>query len=319
MRKSLFLTLFLLFGIQILQADAHIFVYHRFGDSKHASTNTSLKTLEKQFQYFKDEGYEVITQKRLLKALRSGEKISDRWVVLNIDDSYKSFYQNGLPLFKKFAYPFTLYIYIQATEGHYGDFMTWDMIKDTQKYGEIGLHSYGHPHLVSLSSQAIEKDTQKALDSFKKHLGYAPVSYAYPYGEYDPRVRKVIETFSFDLIMNQNAGAVAAFSDPHDLDRIALTGAPNLKAKLKIRSLKTQWHAPTVYPKDGILKTIHATISPEIKKIEYYVSGDKWHYAKVVEGDLLIHPKLRLSKKRTRIFLKYKNRQSSKILVKGSL
>ena len=31
-----------------LNADAHIFVYHRFGDDKHQSTNTTIKELEKE-------------------------------------------------------------------------------------------------------------------------------------------------------------------------------------------------------------------------------------------------------------------------------
>ena len=34
-------------------ANAHIFVYHRFGDNLHASTNTTIKELEKEFEYFK--------------------------------------------------------------------------------------------------------------------------------------------------------------------------------------------------------------------------------------------------------------------------
>jgi hypothetical protein len=62
-------------------------VYHRFGDAKHASTNTSLHVLEKQFQYFKEHNYKVIPLKTLNAALQRKEKIPDNWVVFCVDDS----------------------------------------------------------------------------------------------------------------------------------------------------------------------------------------------------------------------------------------
>ena len=312
-RKFFFLALL----VSTLYSDAHIFVYHRFGDNKHASTNVALPELRKQFDYFKKHNYEVISQNRLTQALKNKETISDKWVILNIDDSYKSFYQNGLALFKEYSYPFTLYVYIQATNAHYGDFMTWDMIKDASKYGEIALHSNGHHHMVSLSSNDVYKDTKKAYDSFVKNMGYPPKSYAYPYGEYDLSVRAEIEKFNFDLIMNQNAGAVNKNSDPHDLDRTALTGAPNLKVKLRTRVLETKWIEPIIYPQNGVLKNIHATIPTSIQKVEYYVSGSKWRVAKVKDGEVNISNEIKLTKTRTRIFLKHGNQQSSIILVKG--
>ncbi|WP_345975984.1 polysaccharide deacetylase family protein [Sulfurimonas sp. HSL3-7] len=312
MRKLFLLTLLPLY----LWADAHLFVFHRFGDDRHLSTNTSIETLRAEFEYLKQNNYEVITLKRLHNALQKGEEISDRWVVLTVDDSFKSFYENGLPLFKEYNYPFTLFVYVQGTVGHYGDFMSWDEIKESAKYGEIGFHSYGHPHLVSLSDQEIRQDTEKGLAIMQKKLGYKPKYYAYPYGEYDDRVRQNLKRFDFDLIINQNAGAVDRQSDPHDLDRTALTGANTLKAKLRTRTLPTEWIFPKAWPKDGKISTLEATLPVEVKKIEYYVSGYGWEALPVQEGKLAARIDKKLKMRRTRIFLKNGNRQSSIILVK---
>jgi len=49
----------------ILQADAHIFVYHRFSDTRHPSTNTSLSELRKEFNHFKNNGYKTSKKIRL--------------------------------------------------------------------------------------------------------------------------------------------------------------------------------------------------------------------------------------------------------------
>jgi len=299
-----------------LWADAHLFVYHRFGDAKHASTNVSLETLKKQFDYFKDNEYEVISLDKLNKALKAKKDIPDNWVIFCIDDSYKSFYENALALFKDYKYPFTLFVYIEATDKNYGDFMSWEQIKEAQKYGEIGLHSYGHKHMVSLSPEAIRKDTDKALISFEDHLGYSPKYYAYPYGEFDESVKKEISKYGFELILNQNVGAVSSKSPHDDLDRIALTGDVNLKHKLRIKYLEAKWHSPKSYPTNGKLNEIHVTMAPSIKKAELYVSGGTWEYIDIHKGVYKSNKVIPVKHKRTRVIIKHGNAYTSKIIVK---
>lgn len=299
-----------------LFADAHIFVYHRFGDAKHASTNTSLELLKSQFEYFKQNNYKVIPLATLTKAINEKQKIDDKWVVLTIDDSYKSFYNNGLALFKEYGYPFTLFVYVEATQRHFGDFMSWEQIREASKYGEIGLHSYAHRHMVSMTPQEVYADTKKAYEIFEKEMGFKPKSYVYPYGEFTPDMKKEMQKFGFDTICNQNAGAITSQSDVHNLDRTALTGESVLKSKLRIKSLQVEWIEPKIYPTNGILKNIHATIPAEIKNVDYYVSSYEWKHAKVVNGDVNITFNKPLKRDRSRLFLKYRNKQSAIVLVK---
>jgi len=297
--------------------NAHIFVYHRFGDSKHQSTNTSLKELRKEFNYFKDNGYKVVTVSDLAKLIKENKKIPDNYVALNIDDSYKSFYQNGLPLFKEFNYPFTLFVYVEASKRGYRDFMSFDEIRDVAKYGEIGLHSYSHPHLTTLTSKEVKKDTQKALDIFEKELGFRPKGYAYPYGEFDSSTQKDIKSFKFEYICNQNSGAISKFSSVYDLDRVALVGDTNVKPKFKIKALDVKWHNIKI-DKNRIKKVILSTHS-EIKKAQLYISGHGWQRVRLIDGKLDISIDKKMKFKRTRVILKtYDNRQSSKLLMRAN-
>jgi len=300
-----------------LFADANIFVYHRFGDSKHQSTNTTLKELNKEFKYLKDNGYKVVPMTSIVQKLKKKEEIPDKWVAFNIDDSYKSFYENGLPLFKKYNYPFTLFIYVKATEDKYGDFMSWKQIKEASKYGEIALHSYGHNHLTHLSNEAIYSDTKKSYDIFVSELGFKPKGYVYPYGEYDKRVKDVISKFDFDYIANQSVGNINLKSDVLDLNRIALVGKVNLKLKLKYKTLDAIWIHPKEYPKNGILKRINVKINPEIKNAKLYISGFGWKDIKVKNGiiDIKLNKKLKLVRNRVAISTDY-YKISSKLLIK---
>ncbi len=300
-----------------LNANAHIFVYHRFGDSKHESTNTSLQELEKEFEYFKANNYKVVTVSKIVEKLKNKEQIPNNWVAFTIDDAYKSFYQNGLELFKKYNYPFTLFVYVEATQKKYPDFMTWDEIKEASKYGEIELHSYSHKQLVKLTNEEIIKDTNLALEIFEKNLGFKPKAYSYPYGEYDEKVKNEIKNFGFEYIMNQNNGSVNEKSDLFDLNRIALVGKINLEEKIKYKTLEANWIEPQVYPKDGILKHIKVEVNKDIKNAKLFISTYGWQDIKVKNGiiDIKLDKKLNLNRNRIAISTDYYT-ISNKLLIK---
>lgn len=295
--------LLLIISYYYLSANAHVFVYHRFGDDKHASTNTTLQELEKEFKYFKDNGYKVVKLSQIIEKVKNKEEVPDNWVALTIDDSYKSFYENGLPIFKKYNYPFSVYVYVEATQKGYGDFMTWEQLKDASKYGEIGLHSYSHAHLTKISTSKVYSDTKKAIEIFKQKLGFEPKSYAYPYGEYNQEVKETIKKFNFEYILNQGTGTVTKNSDVYDINRIALVGKVNLKQKLKYKTLDATWFEPKNYPKNGLLKRVHAKVDPKIKDIKLYVTGFGWRNIKVNNGIIDEKLDLKLKNSRTRVIL----------------
>lgn len=300
-----------------LFADATIFVYHRFGDERHKSTNTTLKELEKEFEYFKANNYEVVPISQIVEKLKRNETIPSKWVALSIDDAYKSFYKNGLDLFKKYNYPFTLFVYVEATNSKYPDFMTWEEIKEASKYGEIALHSYSHKHLTKLSNDEIFEDTKKSYELFEKNLGFKPLGYSYPFGEYDERVKNEIKKFGFEYITNQNNGSVNNNSDVFDLNRVALVGEVNLIEKLKYKTLDATWIEPQVYPKDGILKHVKVQVNPQITDAKLFISTYGWQDIKVKNGiiDIKLDKKLNLQRNRVAISTDYYT-ISNKLLIK---
>lgn len=310
--------LLLLFFLPLyLLADAKVFVYHRFNDSEHQSTNTSLQELKTQFEYFKKNNYEVVALGKILNKLKNGEEIPSNWVALTIDDAYKSFYENGLNLFKEYAYPFTLFVYVEATNSKYNDFMTWDELREAKKYGDVELHSYSHKSLIKLSNQEIVEDTKKAIEIFEKNMGYKAKIYSYPFGEYDDRVQSEIKKFDFISILNQNNGSINSKSNIFDINRIALVGNVDIKEKIKYKTLKVEWIEPKEYPKDGILQTIKARVNPGIKEAKVFISTYNWQDVKVNNGiiEVKLNKKLNLNRSRVAISTDYYT-ISNKLLIK---
>jgi peptidoglycan/xylan/chitin deacetylase (PgdA/CDA1 family) len=314
LQKLLLLSSF----IWALFADAHIFVYHRFDDNRYPSTNTTLKELQKEFQYLKDRGYKVISLQELAKGLNRGE-IDDKWVVLTVDDGYKSFLK-ALPLIKKYQYPITIFVSTKPALKKYPDFLNFNELKELSKSNliTIAFHSHSHPHLCDLSDKKIKEDTEKGINLFKKYLKFTPKFYAYPYGEYDLRVQKIISNYNFLGICNQNRGAISVNSSVFDLDRIALVGKSNLKRALNIKHLNVEWIEPIRYPKNHILKRIVAKIEPKYKEAYVYVTGYSWKKVAVKDGLIDEELNLKLKKRRVRVIIKVKNSKiNTKILVRS--
>ena len=308
--------LLLLLASITLWANAHIFVYHRFGDSRHLSTNTTIEQLRAEFEYFKTNGYEVIPLEKLVTALKERKEISDKWVVLTIDDNFKSFYTNALEIFKEYNYPFTVFVYVEATQKGYPDYMTWEQLRETQKYGGIEFHSYGHGHLTQMNNDEIREDFDKGMALFEKEMGVRPKYFTYPYGEFSPRVKEAVKAYEFAAIINQNMGAVSKFSDVYDLDRTALVGKSNLKQYLKYRSLQANWKKPTLFPADSVLKTLYVETNEKSKSGGVAISGHDWMPAKLKGGDFKMEFNKKLTKKRTRIVISVGNKISTKLLIK---
>lgn len=297
-------------------ANAHIFVYHRFGDSRYPTTNTTVEELRNNFEYFKNNGYKVIPLEKLINALKDKKDIPDNWVILTIDDSYKSFYTNGLDVFKEYKYPFSLFIPIEAIEKKYPDYTSWEELKEIEKYGTLEFHSYGHKHMTYISDKEIKKDFEKGLKLFEKNLNIKPKVFSYPYGEYSPRVEKIAKSYGFDAIINQNMGAVSSFSNVYNLDRTALVGKSNLKLYLRYKALNAKWIEPTKFPQDSLLQSVHVKTDEKAKNGGIYVSGHGWLQTKLKDGDFNIKLNKKLTNKRSRVIISVGNKIASKLLIK---
>lgn len=310
---------FLLLLSPYLFGDGHIFVYHRFDDTRYPTTNTSTKELRKEFNYFKDSGYKVVPLIDIVSKIKANEKVPNNWVALTIDDGFKTFYTNGLSIFKEFNYPFTLFIAVKYTEKKYNDYVSWKQLKEIVKYGTVEFHSYGHGHFGSMSEQAIKKDMNKGLNLMKKHLNYEPNLFVYPYGEYDDRVQKVLESYNFKAVFNQNIGAVdGECSDEYDLDRSALVGKAPFKLYLKFKELcGVTFQQPTIFPKNKIVKTVEVTLEDKtLKSVEIFISNNGWTKVKVNNGKILWNANKKVKLNRIKIGIKVKNKIKLMVLAK---
>lgn len=284
--------IFLLFVIMAYTTfgAGHIFMYHRVGDDRHPSTSISVEAFEKQLDYLEKNGYEVVELSKIVQKIEKGEDVPENWVALTIDDAYRSFYENGLPLLKERRLPFTLFVNTEAVEKGYGDFMTWDMVLDTDKYGEIGGHSHTHASLPKVSLEKAKTEIELSKKLIEEKLGKEVRYIAYPYGEYSEGVKELVKEAGYEAAFKQVMGAVDKESDPYAINRIPAGDKTAFGFYLGMGYLPMEWKDVEI--EGDILKSADVDLPVGVDRLEVFLSGYGWEWIPVENGRIQIDKKL---------------------------
>jgi peptidoglycan/xylan/chitin deacetylase (PgdA/CDA1 family) len=98
--------------------------------------------------------------------------------------------------------------------------MTWADLRDHVERGvDIGSHTLTHPHLVQLSDDELARELRDSKAEIEEELGRPCPDLAYPFGEYDDRVRRAARTAGYDRAFALRGGPA---DDPYAVRRLDL-------------------------------------------------------------------------------------------------
>ena len=194
-------------------------MYHRFDENKYPSTNIQMDVFKKQIQIIKDLKYSFYNPKDLKKNFYIEKK--EKKILITIDDAFTSFYEVAWPYLKKEKIPFILFVSTQAI-GKNG-YMTWAQIKELEKFPivSIGNHSHTHKYLVNFKQDNFIQDIEISKKEFIKNIGYNPIFFSYPFGEYSEFIKEHISK-NFEFSFGQHSGVIDLNKDPHELPRFPI-------------------------------------------------------------------------------------------------
>ena len=92
---------------------------------------------------------------------------------MTIDDSFKSFYDNGWPILKQKKIPFILFVNTREVNINHPNYMTWEQIRELKRSGlvTIGGHSFSHEYFVNMSIDEIDEDIKKSQIDYQREIG----------------------------------------------------------------------------------------------------------------------------------------------------
>ena len=210
------------------------FIYHRFGDDRYPSTDTTVAQFTAQLDWLAANHYQVWPLPQIVQYLQAGKPIPDHVVAITVDDAFQSFYDHGYPLLKARGWPFTVFVSTGSVDGHTSDFMSWDEMREMAQHGaSFGDHTVDHGHLpFRLRAETdmawadrIRADIEDAQSRLQAELGKdtnaGPKLFAYPYGEFTAELAKLVNGLGF-VAFGQQAGVMDAPLDGRALPRFPI-------------------------------------------------------------------------------------------------
>ena len=194
-------------------------MYHRFNEDKYPSTNIKMEIFKKHVELINNKKINFINPSKF-KSDFNKKKIKKE-ILLTIDDGFSSFYENAWPYLKKEKIPFILFVSTEAV-GKY-NYMSWEQIKeiDKEEFAFIGNHSHSHEYLVQFSFDEFKNDIDTSIKLFNENIGYNPLYFSYPFGEYSLKHKKYISS-KFDFAFGQNSGVIDLNKDKYELPRFPI-------------------------------------------------------------------------------------------------
>ena len=103
MKKLIFFLIISLHPLQSISDELGIIslMYHRVGEGKYPSTNVSIEMFQQHLKAIEESGLKFIQPSKFKEHILKGKKFEQRYILLTVDDSFKSFYQNAWPILKE--------------------------------------------------------------------------------------------------------------------------------------------------------------------------------------------------------------------------
>jgi peptidoglycan/xylan/chitin deacetylase (PgdA/CDA1 family) len=214
-----------------------VLMYHRIPDApintRH-QTYVTRQNFRKHLRFFKLRRLTSITFKDYDDYVNGRENwctFPKRPFILTFDDGYDNNYSNMLPLTREYGFKGVLFLL--------GDFSAsanfWDegeesttvrLMSTVQKRAfvadgwEIGAHTISHPDLTTLDDEQARYEISESKSRIEHQLSTSIVSFAYPYGTCDERIKKLVKESGFEFGIATDSGGDTIEDDRFQVFRV---------------------------------------------------------------------------------------------------
>jgi peptidoglycan/xylan/chitin deacetylase (PgdA/CDA1 family) len=218
-----------------------ILMYHRVSDTgvpELARYRVDPWAFEQQLRFLRQHGYHSVTANDLLAAIRSGEPLRGRPIMLTFDDAYRDFYETAWPLLQKYDFTADVFVVTDKVAGcadwdsSYGEpapLMTWDEIETLEAEGIVfGSHLATHRAADCLSTVELLHEGESSRLALETRLGENVRAIAFPFGIHNRRVVNTLKLCGYEIGVTTEYGIAAMWMDPMTLPRVEVEGSDDL-------------------------------------------------------------------------------------------
>jgi peptidoglycan/xylan/chitin deacetylase (PgdA/CDA1 family) len=217
-----------------------VLMYH---DISHQTTDpltVSPSLFAAQMEWLYGAGYKACFLQELD---RLDAESARRTVIITFDDGFASFITFAFPLFKEYGFKAT----VNVIGKHMGGFvigndprLSWEECRLLVKSGlvDIGCHTFGlhfwqgdlsRAQALAAFNEALPQDLSAFQEVYRKELGRAVSTLAWPYGIYDRMSTTIAKQAGFRYIVNSENRYFVKGGDLHDIPRISIGNDTDLR------------------------------------------------------------------------------------------
>ncbi|HET8708416.1 MAG TPA: polysaccharide deacetylase family protein [Pseudomonadales bacterium] len=233
----------------VVQADDHAVVlrYEEVAPNLNKQKGVSVDQFTAHIDYLEENGFTIWPLDKIVDYLRSGKPLPKNTVAITFDKASRSVYQNAFPVLKERRYPFTVFTVPKDALEDAKNSANWDELREMAANGAaIANLTYDYTYLVRQLDKETDKhwasrirdEFAKANEMIQKEIGVSSNLVAYPYGEYDEKIRDIMKARRW-VAFTTEPGGISAASDFAALPRISLNGynADLKQFEVKLHSL----------------------------------------------------------------------------------
>ena len=241
---------------------ASILMYHHISSSTPPSTSTSRANFIEHLDMLERDGFEVWPLDRVVNHLQRRRPLPDKVAVLTFDDAYISVYETAMPIMHERDLPFTIFVNAEPVNQNRELYMSWDQLRTAKESGAIiANHSLTHPHMVRKKDDESQQEwlarmrheVEENQRQLIEQLGSAPKFFAYPYGEYNPELEKLLRDLGY-VAFGQHSGPASPFTSLQAIPRYAANGIFANPSSLRIKLHALPFPILSETPASGVLE-----------------------------------------------------------------
>jgi peptidoglycan/xylan/chitin deacetylase (PgdA/CDA1 family) len=222
---------------------------------------------EAQMQWLSSHGWRALLPSDLDRCLEQDEPFPANGFLITFDDGHRDNLEVALPILERHGYRACVFLTSgfagstrwSVSEGpgrrHWHDapppewealaarglapsefhrrydFLSWDDCARLRRGGwEFGAHTLTHPYLTALGEAEARREIEESRREIEIRLGGPVVSFCYPSGDYDLRIRSWVAEAGCRLafVTPSHAALGSPHADPLQMERIGVFGSVDL-------------------------------------------------------------------------------------------
>lgn len=192
-----------------------------------------------QLERLQAAGWTTITLASLVDDLAAGRRPARHTFVITIDDGHVDGYVEALPILQRHGMVATYFV-IAGRIGRKGYLDAAQVRALTIDGMEIGDHSMSHVNLIKKSESELTTEVAGAATVLARISGIYPVTFAYPFGDFSPRVADAVASAGLRMAVTTRTGTAETADIRYEIPRLRV-GPGTLPSALLARLVALGW------------------------------------------------------------------------------